>query len=245
MAYESSPRRIERARKALARDKGVDPDDLKYIGDQEGAHAGQLGTHLFNIMDPGHPNYKSTVGWPMERTIETTQGDIMSIWTEVEARGIPYDTHESDLYIPVNDETRALVRGSGLKYTAFFSSTDHKMWYDIPFAYEPWWEKRTGNRMRGNPGKRGIGHTPGPWEAREHHDDSHWFVDHQQGGEGYTLVDELNEGDAKLIASAPGMLTTLREILRDIIICEEGLEEACLGVIITRVKRAILKAEGR
>jgi len=173
---ESSPRRVERARKALARDRGVAPEDLKYIGDQEGAHAGRLGTHLFNIMDPSHPNYKSTVGWPMDRTIETTQGEIMSIWTEVKARGIPYDNHESDLYIPVNDETRKLLRGSGIKYSAFYSSKDHTLWYDIPFAYEPWWEKRTGNRMRGNPWKGRVRDTYSTLEELEVYDETYGIV---------------------------------------------------------------------
>lgn len=83
------------------------------------------------------------------------------IWDEVVARGIPYDTHESDLYIPVTPETRALVRASGRSFTAFFSSKDHKMWYDIPFAYLPWWEKRTGKR---NPERN---HTPGALKIAE------------------------------------------------------------------------------
>jgi len=87
------------------------------------------------------------------RSMKSNPASGGSIWAEVVARGIPYDTHESDLYIPVNDETRALVRGSGRSYTVFFSSMDHKMWYDIPFAYEPWWEKRTGRRNPGTAGR--------------------------------------------------------------------------------------------
>jgi hypothetical protein len=173
MAYESSPRRIERARKALARDKGVDPDDLKYIGDQEGAHAGQLGTHLFNIMDPSHPNYKSTVGWPMDRTIETTQGEIMSIWTEVKARGIPYDNYESDLYIPVTDETTALLRKLGIKFSTFRNRVEGGLWYDIPFAYEPWWEKR---QAKSNPWKARVRDTYSTLEELEAYDETYGIV---------------------------------------------------------------------
>ena len=56
-----------------------------------------------------------------------------------------------------------------------------------------------------------IEHTPGPWEAREHSDGSHWFVDWEQGGEGYTLVDGLSEADARLIAAAPDLLAALRK----------------------------------
>lgn len=172
MAYESSPRRIERARWALARNKGVDPDDLKYIGDQEG-YGGKLGTHLFNIMDPSHPNYKSTVGWPMDRTIETTQGEIMSIWTEVEARGIPYRNHESDLYIPVTDETTALLRKLGIKFSTFRNRVEGGLWYDIPFAYEPWWEKR---QAKSNPWKARVRDTYSTLEELEAYDETYGIV---------------------------------------------------------------------
>lgn len=76
-----------------------------------------------------------------------------SLWDEIKARGIPYDHHESDLYIPVTAETTALVRQYDRNHTAerFISQTDGKPWYDIPFAYLPWWEKRTGRR---NPGQK-------------------------------------------------------------------------------------------
>lgn len=58
-----------------------------------------------------------------------------------------------------------------------------------------------------------IKHTPGPWEAREHSDGSHWFVDWEQGGEGYTLVDGLSEADARLIAAAPDLLQKLKALV--------------------------------
>lgn len=79
-------------------------------------------------------------------------GNWDSLWDEIHARGIPYDHHESDLYIPVTAETTALVRQYDRNHTAekFISQTDGKPWFDIPFAYLPWWEKRTGRR---NPGE--------------------------------------------------------------------------------------------
>ena len=46
-------------------------------------------------------------------------------------------------------------------------------------------------------------HTPGPWEAREHSDGSHWFVDWDGG---WTAGDELSEANARLIAAAPELL---------------------------------------
>jgi hypothetical protein len=57
--------------------------------------------------------------------------------------GIEHDHHESDLYVPVNAQTRALVEAypyrSNVK--AFVSQIDKKPWYDVPFAYTPFWDK--------------------------------------------------------------------------------------------------------
>jgi len=84
--------------------------------------------------------------------------DRDGLWDEIKARGIPYDHHESDLYIPVTSETRAIVHqyDRNRTATAFISQIDGKMWFDIPFGYLPWWEKRTGIRnsgpIRANPG---------------------------------------------------------------------------------------------
>jgi hypothetical protein len=67
-----------------------------------------------------------------------------SIFAAVKAAGIQYDNHESDLYIPVTPETTALVAKYDTNKTAtrFTSQIDGKPWYDVPFAYLPWWEKR-------------------------------------------------------------------------------------------------------
>lgn len=55
--------------------------------------------------------------------------------------------------------------------------------------------------------------TPRPWEARQHSDGSHWFVDAQIGGEGYTIIDELDEKTAVLIALAVNNFEGLRYML--------------------------------
>lgn len=66
------------------------------------------------------------------------------IFEQVKAAGIPYDSHETDLYIPVNEETRALLAGYKFKsnVTSFVSQIDGKRWFDIPFAYLPAWESK-------------------------------------------------------------------------------------------------------
>jgi hypothetical protein len=94
--------------------------------------------------------------------------------------------------------------------------------------------------------------TPGPWEARPHHDGSHWFVDHEQGGEGYTLVDELSEGDALLIAAAPEMIEMLKEIdhkIHRILASEDMNVSSEVGDELTEISQDIypivIEVEGR
>lgn len=64
----------------------------------------------------------------------------------VEAAGGPdnIDSHESDLYVPVNDATRALVRRWRYRcnVTAFRSEIDGRLMFDCPFCFVPWWEAR-------------------------------------------------------------------------------------------------------
>ncbi len=68
--------------------------------------------------------------------METT----MKIFQDAKALGIETDNHESDLYIPVTNETRKLVAQYEHKnsVTTFISQIDGTLWFDIPFAYDPW-----------------------------------------------------------------------------------------------------------
>lgn len=58
------PPAVLQARDALAKEKGVAPAELEYAGEQEGV--GGRSFHLFNIMDPEHPQFKSTVSAPIK-----------------------------------------------------------------------------------------------------------------------------------------------------------------------------------
>lgn len=70
--------------------------------------------------------------------------EITSIWDEVKRLGIQFDSHETDLYIPVNEQTKELVDRWKFKCNArtFVNQIDHKFWYDLPFAYVPAWEAK-------------------------------------------------------------------------------------------------------
>jgi len=57
--------------------------------------------------------------------------------------GVEIDHHESDLYVPVTKETQAfLAQFPEMSVTMFTSLIDNKLWFDIPFMYEPFWPKK-------------------------------------------------------------------------------------------------------
>jgi len=68
-----------------------------------------------------------------------------TIYQEVIERGIEHCNHNSDLYIPVTEETKELVQKyklSGIMASTFYTQDDKTLWYDIPFAYMPYWEEK-------------------------------------------------------------------------------------------------------
>jgi len=54
------------------------------------------------------------------------------------------DHHESDLYVKVTDISKEIVEEYKYKtiVTTFISQIDNCLWYDIPFAYKPFWDKK-------------------------------------------------------------------------------------------------------
>jgi len=67
----------------------------------------------------------------------------MTIYTEALEKGIEISNHESDLYLPMTNQVADILNNHPkTKHTLFRSSIDGKMWYDIPFAYDPWWNAK-------------------------------------------------------------------------------------------------------
>jgi hypothetical protein len=58
------------------------------------------------------------------------------------------DHHESDLYVLDTPVARLVIRQFGRESTGFISQIDKKRWLDVPFAYEPFWEKKQKQRRR-------------------------------------------------------------------------------------------------
>ncbi len=65
-----------------------------------------------------------------------------NIFHAVLSSGTPYASHETDLYIPVNEKTRKLIEDYEFKsnVTTFTNQVEGGIWYDIPFAYLPAWD---------------------------------------------------------------------------------------------------------
>ena len=52
--------------------------------------------------------------------------------------------HESDLYVPVTIKTTHIVKNYEFKQnvTTFKDTVTGRLYYDIPFAYQPFWENK-------------------------------------------------------------------------------------------------------
>lgn len=68
-----------------------------------------------------------------------------TLFQTIQEAGIEFDSHRSDLYLPVNDQVKEILSRFPLQEKnaiRFISNTDQKPMFDIPFAYDPFWEKR-------------------------------------------------------------------------------------------------------
>jgi hypothetical protein len=66
----------------------------------------------------------------------------MTLYERLVAAEAEIDNHESDLYVKETVMTARIVRSSGFLHTRFVSETDNQWWIEVPFMFDPWWEKR-------------------------------------------------------------------------------------------------------
>lgn len=69
----------------------------------------------------------------------------MSLYTDLIEAGIDVSNWQSDLYFPVTDKSREILsRHPTQKSNArtFRNNVTGKTCYDVPFAYDPYWESR-------------------------------------------------------------------------------------------------------
>lgn len=69
-----------------------------------------------------------------------------SLFSEIVAAGIEYDSHESDLYLPDCPAVHSILSRFPLEKagaTRFVHQAMHTAWLDVPFAFLPYWEARS------------------------------------------------------------------------------------------------------
>ena len=68
----------------------------------------------------------------------------MSIYEQMKAAGVETSNHESDLYAKVTPESKKIVKEYEHRGTVstFTNRQGGGLWYDIPFAFDPYWHKR-------------------------------------------------------------------------------------------------------
>ena len=69
---------------------------------------------------------------------------MATLFQELTAAGCEIDNHESDLFVKDSPVSRSIIRrhsDSEDKRVLFRSTLDNEMWWDIPFAYDPFWQK--------------------------------------------------------------------------------------------------------
>lgn len=69
----------------------------------------------------------------------------MTLYEELLESGVELDhrDHTSDLYVRATPKALRLIMESGLCWSAFRSQIDGKLWIDVPFAFDPYWNRRT------------------------------------------------------------------------------------------------------
>ena len=75
---------------------------------------------------------------------ERGSANNLELFEQIKARKIPFANHESDLYVMVTDESRKLIDAYQFKCNVrtFVSNIDNKLWFDVPFAFQPFWDRR-------------------------------------------------------------------------------------------------------
>lgn len=77
----------------------------------------------------------------------TSKEPEKSLYDAIKDAGIPFSNHESDLYFKKTDKSTAILRTYALARavaTTFVNQAPPnvgEIWYDVPFAYMPFWEK--------------------------------------------------------------------------------------------------------
>ncbi len=67
--------------------------------------------------------------------------DVSTIYAAAKEQGIETDSHESDLYLKDSPITKALLGVAHVNAKSFRHQVDGSLWWEIPFAFSPFWDK--------------------------------------------------------------------------------------------------------
>jgi len=72
----------------------------------------------------------------------------MSIYEQMIKNNVPIGSHESDLYAKVTPMSTLILQDYEFRHNvkSFRNNVDGKIWYDVPFAYDPFWDKSPKNK---------------------------------------------------------------------------------------------------
>lgn len=65
-----------------------------------------------------------------------------SLYSELLAAGVEMGNHYSDLYVKASPASLGIILRHRAPVNPFRSNIDGSMWYDVPFAYDPYWAVR-------------------------------------------------------------------------------------------------------
>ena len=67
----------------------------------------------------------------------------MTIYEQLKAAGVETSHHESDLYARITPDSRAIIDAWEFRsnVTTFTADDGSGRWFELPFAYDPAWER--------------------------------------------------------------------------------------------------------
>jgi hypothetical protein len=73
---------------------------------------------------------------------------MKTLYQTLKEAGIETDSHESDLYFPVTEASREILsrfplqKGNATTFRNEAPPHVGERWYDVPFAFDPFWQAR-------------------------------------------------------------------------------------------------------
>jgi len=70
---------------------------------------------------------------------------MKTLYEEIKESGVEIGNHYSDFYFPVTPETTKILAKFPVHQTnarTFINRNNKNLWYDIPFAFMPYWEEK-------------------------------------------------------------------------------------------------------